>query len=264
MSFDQKVVLISGAAGGIGRASAVKFAEAGALLKLVDRNTAGLKETARLVCDAGASADQYSGDVSDSQFVQTVVNGITEKSGKIDIFHCNAGIQGPLGSIQNLSDEEFDLVMAVNTRSVFLGLKYVLAGMVKQNSGAIVVTCSVASLNGIANLPAYVASKHAALGLVRTAAIDVAAHGVRVNGVCPGAVDTPMLAEILSMVAPDDPRGAASRFAGNAPTGRLVEPDEIADAVLFLSSDAARSITGSYVVIDGGLSAKFGGATRQP
>jgi 3-hydroxybutyrate dehydrogenase len=262
MLFDGKIVLVSGAAGGIGRATALKFAKAGALLQLVDRDRHGLEETARLVREAGAPASEYCGDVSESRFVQDVVESVLKDHGRIDIFHCNAGIQGPLGSIQNFPEEEFDRVIAVNTRSVFLGLKHVLTGMIERKSGAIVVTCSVASLNGMANLSAYVSSKHAALGLVRTAAIDVAAHGVRVNGVCPGAVDTPMLASVLEIIAPDDPRGAASRFAGNAPTGRLVEADEIADAVLFLSSDAARSITGSHVVVDGGLSAKFGGATR--
>jgi NAD(P)-dependent dehydrogenase (short-subunit alcohol dehydrogenase family) len=258
----RKTVLITGAAGGIGRATALRFAEQGAILFLADRDQEGLDGTMTQIREAGGVADAFCGDLSSGAAVEEMVSTALAQHGRIDVCYCNAGIQGALGPIHLYAEDEFDRVLAANTKSVFLCLRNVLPQMIAQKSGVVIVTCSVASLGGMANLPAYVTSKHAALGLVRAAAIDVAQYGVRVNGVCPGAVDTPMLAGVLSTIAPDDPRAAASRFAENAPTGRLINADEIADTVIFLCSDAARSITGTYVTVDGGLSVRLGEVTR--
>ena len=134
--------------------------------------------------------------------------------------------------------------------------------MNRQGHGSVVVTCSIASLSGLPNLPAYVASKHAALGLVRSAAADVAPYGVRVNGVCPGAVDTPMLAAVALAMRPEDASAVKARFAISSPLGRLIQPREVADAVLFLSSDLALNITGTCITVDGGVSARVGSAIR--
>lgn len=262
MHFNGKIALVTGAAGGIGRATALRFAALGASLFLADRNQGGLDASVALIRAAGGVADSFCGDLSDGESVEKMVSAALAQHGRIDICYCNAGVQGALGPIQRYAEDEFDRVLAANTKSVFLCMRHVLPQMIARESGVVIVTCSVASLGGMANLPAYVASKHAALGLVRAAAIDVAQYGVRVNGVCPGAVDTPMLADVLSTIAPDDPRAAAARFANNAPTGRLVEAEEVAEAVLYLSSDAARSITGTHLTVDGGLSVRLGGATR--
>lgn len=260
--FDGKTVMVTGGASGIGRASCMKFAGLGAGIVAADRDADGLAETAELIRSTGGTVDTVVGDMTDSSTVEALMVHAVERYGRIDAFHCNAGIQGKLGPIYNYAEAEFDRVIAINTKGVFLGLRHVLPVMMKQRAGAVVITCSVASLGGMANLPAYVASKHAALGLVRAAAMDVAEHGVRVNGVCPGAVDTPMLTEVVTTIAPNAQAAAMARFAAGSPIGRLITADEIADAVVYLCSDSARSTTGSYMVVDGGLSTRIGGATR--
>jgi NAD(P)-dependent dehydrogenase (short-subunit alcohol dehydrogenase family) len=262
MRFDGKVVLVTGAASGIGRAASLRFAELGARLHLADLDAAGLGVTAAMIRDNGAATEVFLGDMSRGAHVADYVAQATGKFGGIDVLCCNAGIQGPLGPIYSCGEEEFDRVIAVNTRSVFLGLRHVLPVMMRQGRGSVVVTCSVASLNGVANLPAYVASKHAALGLVRAAAVDVAQFGVRVNAVCPGAVDTPMLASVIAARGSADIAATAARFASSSPTGKLISSQEVADAMAFLSSDHAKNITGTYLAVDGGLTGTVGNATR--
>lgn len=262
MRFDGKLAIVTGGASGIGRSSATKFAALGAKLLLADLDADGLAQTAATIRDAGGSVEIFVGDMTDTGAVQALLGQAAAIHPTLDVIHANAGIQGAIGPVYSYDVEAYDQVMAVNTRSVFLMLRFALPMMIAQQSGTIVVTCSVASLGGMPALPAYVASKHAALGLVRSAAMDVANTGVRVNGVCPGAVETPMLQSILAKMNPDAPEEAAARFAASSPIGRLISPDEIADAVLYLSSDAARSITGAYLSVDGGLSTRLGGATR--
>lgn len=262
MQFDDKSVLITGAASGIGRATALKFGALGAALLIADRDESGLTETGAMILAAGGRTESFVGDMTDGATVVAMVDRAVALHGRIDVFFCNAGIQGALGPIYAFDEQEFDRVLSCNTKSVFLGLRHVLPLMIRQRSGSVVVTCSIAALGGIANLPAYVASKHAALGLVRAAAVDVAPFGVRVNGVCPGAVDTPMLASVLESMKLADQAVAKARFAASSPLGRLVDPAEIADAVVFLCSAQTRTITGSTITIDGGLSAGIGSATK--
>lgn len=262
--FDNKVVVVTGGASGIGCATAQRFAELGATVVIADINQSNSEETVALIRRDGGKASAFAADMTNSGGVTGLFDEVVRQFGKIDVLYLNAGIQGAVGPIYSYDEAEFDRVQAINTKGVFLGLRHALPIMIKQASGSVVVTCSIASLGGIPNLPAYVASKHGALGLVRSAAMDVARFGVRVNGVCPGAVDTPMLAEVLQKLSPGAPAAGAARFAASAPTGRLVTADEIADTVVFLCSESARSITGAHFVVDGGLSAAVGSATRPP
>ena len=156
----------------------------------------------------------------------------------------------------------FDRVLAINVKGVFLGMKYVLAQMTKQaGGGAIVNTASVAGLVGSPNMSAYVASKHAVMGLTKTAAAEVARQGVRVNAVCPGPIDTRMIHALTAMINPDDPAGTDKRYESTIPIGRYGTAEEVANIVLFLCSDLASNITGAQYVVDGGRTASGGAAT---
>jgi NAD(P)-dependent dehydrogenase (short-subunit alcohol dehydrogenase family) len=262
MRMDGKIALVTGGASGIGRASCRRLAEAGAMVIVADRQRSGAEETAALITANGGSAEAQVVDVTRSVEIERLVRNIVDRHGHIDVLHANAGVQGKVAPIQSYAEGDFDDVMNVNVKGVFLLIRYVAPVMISQRGGSIVVTCSIAALGGVPNLPAYVASKHAALGLVRAAACDLAHLGVRVNAVSPGAVQTPMLEEVLMTVAPRDPAKAAARFAESSPMGRLIQPEEIADAVFYLFSDAARSITGTNLVVDAGRSSIVGAATR--
>ncbi len=252
-----KVALVTGGGRGIGRASSLRLAEAGARVIVADVLEAGAAETVTLIGKAGGAAEWSGLDVTRAAQVERLVQQTLDRHGRIDILHANAGIQGIPGSVATYSEHDFDAVMDVNVKGVFLLLRHVTPIMIEQRAGAVVVTCSIAALGAVPNLPAYVASKHAALGLVRSAACDLARFGVRVNAISPGAVMTPMIDEVLAAFRPHDPANTAALLAASSPMGRPIEPHEIADAVLYLCSDAARSITGANLVIDAGRAAFF-------
>jgi NAD(P)-dependent dehydrogenase (short-subunit alcohol dehydrogenase family) len=178
--------------------------------------------------------------------------------GRIDCFFNNAGIEGVVTPTQDYEEETFDRVIAVNLKGVFLGLRHVLPVMLRQESGAIVNTASVAGLFGSPGMPAYVASKHGVLGLTKVAAADVAALGVRVNAVCPGPVETRMMRSLESQRSPNNPEAVHAAYAAGIPTGRYAQPEEIAGAVLYLCSDLSGDVTGTHIVIDGGRSGTGG------
>jgi NAD(P)-dependent dehydrogenase (short-subunit alcohol dehydrogenase family) len=261
MEFNGKVALVTGGGNGIGRASSLGFAARGAKVVVVDRDVAGGEATAGIVRQKGGEAIFVEADVTKSDSVRAYVDRAVQVYGRIDCFHNNAGIEGAVAPTADYDDAMFDAVMAVNVRGVFLGLKYVLRQMLAQKSGAIVNTASTAALLGSPGMPAYVASKHAVLGLTKTASGEVARHGIRVNAVCPGPIDTRMIHDLEAQLNPGDPQSVSRRYQASIPIGRYGTPEEVANTVLFLCSDLAGNITGAHFVVDGGRSSTPGAVT---
>src|SRR5271167_2123754 len=262
MDFKGKVALITGAGNGIGRATAIGFARNGAKVVVVDRDTAGGEATAGVIRQQGGQALFVAAEVTRSADVQAYVKAALDAYGAIDCFHNNAGIEGSVAPTAEYDEEMFDRVIAVNVKGVFLGLRHVLPVMIKQGRGAVVNTASVAGLVASPGMPAYVASKHAVIGLTKTAAGEVARSGVRVNAVCPGPVDTRMIHSLEAQLNPSDPASVGRRYQSAIPIGRYVTPDEIANTVLFLCSDLASAITGAQYVVDGARTATGGAVTQ--
>ena len=262
MDFTGKVALITGAGNGIGRATALAFAKSGAKVVVVDRDTAAGEATAGIIRQQGGEALFVAADVTKSADVRNYVKAALDTYGRIDCFHNNAGIEGTWKHTAEYDEAIFDQVIAVNVKGVFLGLRHVLPEMLRQKSGVVVNTASVAGLVATPGMPAYVASKHAVIGLTKTAAGEVAKSGIRVNAVCPGPVDTRMIHSLEQQISPGDPASVARRYQAAMPTGRYTTPDEIANMVLFLCSDLAGNITGGQYVVDGGRTATGGAVTQ--
>ena len=220
MDFTGKVALITGGGGGIGRATALGFALRGAKVMVVDHDAEAGKVTTDVVAQRGGDARFIAADVTKSASVQDYVKATLDAYGRIDCFFNNAGIEGKVVPIQDYDEAVFDQVIAVNLKGVFLGMRYVLPEMLKQGSGTVVNTASVAGLFGGPGMPAYVASKHGVLGLTKVASSDVAPHGIRVNAVCPGPVETRMMRSLESQRNPNDPEGVHRSYSATMPTGR--------------------------------------------
>jgi NAD(P)-dependent dehydrogenase (short-subunit alcohol dehydrogenase family) len=261
MDFHGKVALITGAGNGIGRAAALAFSSRGAKVVIVDRDQAAGEATAGILRQQGGEAHFVPADVTKSAEVQNYVKVALEKYGSIDCFYNNAGIEGSVAPTHEYDEDMFDRVMAVNVKGVFLGLRHVLPVMIKQGNGSVVNTASVAGLVASPGMPAYVASKHAVIGLTKTAAGEVARSGVRVNCICPGPIDTRMIHALESMLNPNDPDSVGTRYQSNIPIGRYGTAEEVANLVIFLSSDLASNITGAQYVVDGGRTATGGAVT---
>jgi NAD(P)-dependent dehydrogenase (short-subunit alcohol dehydrogenase family) len=242
-----KVALVTGAGSGIGRAVALAFAKAGARVLAADIDAAGGEETVRLIRDTGGTAAYHRCDVSRSVEVKTMVEATVGRFGRLD-FACNiAGIHNAAPEALAQADEEiWDRIIAVNLKGVFLCMKYEVRCMAAAGGGAIVNMASLAGVLAEPGCYAYVASKHGILGLTKTAAFDCAKAGIRINAVCPAGVDTPGLQE-----APEEFR---QKLREATPVGRIGTPEEIAAAVLWLCSDAAGFVTGTGLVMDGGVS----------
>ena len=258
MDFNGKVALITGAGNGIGRATALGFAGRGAKVMVVDRDAAGAERTASTIQQQGGQARFQVSDVTKSADVQAYVKATLDAFGSVDCFFNNAGIEGKVAPIAEYDEAVFDQVIGINVKGVFLGLRHVLPVMLTQKSGAVVNTASVAGLVATPGMSAYVASKHAVIGLTKASAGEVARSGVRVNAVCPGPIDTRMIHSLESQLNPTDPASVGDRYQASLPIGRYGTPEEVANLVMFLCSDLASNITGAQYVVDGGRTATGG------
>jgi len=245
-----KAGLVTGAAGGIGRATAIALAREGAagilVCDLESRRDDGV-QTVRLIEQEGGHAEFVAGDVSVEADCQAAVARTVAAFGRLDFAHNNAGVELQ-DTICGTSEEDFDKVIAVNLTGVWLGMKHQIPAMLQHGGGSIVNTASLAGLVAVPSLAAYIASKHGVVGLTRTAALEYARRGLRVNAVCPGFTDTPM----VELITGDDPEREA-QLARRMPIGRLGTPAEIAAGVLYLCSDAAAFMIGHALVLDGGI-----------
>ncbi len=242
-----RVALVTGGASGIGRASALAFADEGATVVVADVDQLAGAETVRAVNEAGGTARFVSYDVTKSDEVAAMVADVVAAYGRLDCAHNNAGTSGSTAFTVDYPEAEWDRVMALNLRSVFLCMKHEIPPMVEQGAGAIVNTSSGAGLMGFAGLPAYVASKHGVVGLTRATALEYVKSGIRINAVCPGSTRTPMLEAFMG----GDP-AMEKMMARSAPIGRLGDPREIAAAVVWLCTDDASFVVGHALAVDGG------------
>ena len=249
---DDRVTIITGAAGGIGSAAARMFAAEGSRLMLVDLNEAALLG---LAAEIGQDRAAYhAADVSDAEATQGYVAATVARFGGVDIALLNAGIEGEFRPLIDTPVENFDKVMAVNARGVWLGLKCVMPEIEKRGGGSIVITSSTAGIRAIRNLSPYIASKHAVIGMMRAAALEGAAAKIRVNTVNPSPIDTRMIASLEEMMGVAG-KGSSSPLAAATPLQRYGEPAEVARLMLFLASDYGSFCTGGVYMVDGGVSA---------
>jgi NAD(P)-dependent dehydrogenase (short-subunit alcohol dehydrogenase family) len=251
---DGKVAVVTGAAGVIGSATMRLLAERGARIVAVDRKAQDL-QTAIKDLPASAQAFAVTADVSDEAEVSEYVRATIDKFGTIDVFYNNAGVEGEIAPITRYSLEAFRRVLDVNVVGVFLGMKHVLPVMLKRNKGSIVNTASIAGLIGSPDIAVYSASKHAVIGLTKSAALECATSGVRVNCVCPGLIDSRMLSAIIAGRNPGNAPIPNERVVERIPARRLGQASEVASIVAFLASDEASYVSGSAYTVDGGRTA---------
>jgi NAD(P)-dependent dehydrogenase (short-subunit alcohol dehydrogenase family) len=251
---DGKVAIVTGASAGIGRATALAFAREGARVVVADISVEGGEETVRLLEEAGGTGHFVKVDVTQSSQIEAMVNQTAERYDRLDYAFNNAGIEGELAPTAEYSEEMWNRVLAINLTGVWLGMKYQIPQMLKQGGGAIVNTASILGLVAFATASAYTAAKHGVVGLTKTAALEYADRGIRVNAVCPGFIETPMVMErgVQAGVNPE----VYQQIADLHPIKRLGKPEEIVAAVVWLCSDAASFVTGVALNVDGGYVAQ--------
>lgn len=248
--FRNKVVLITGAGSGIGRAAAIAFAAEGARVAVVDITEAGAGETVARIEATGGTARFFKVDVTQADQVETLVRHVVETWGQLDVTLNNAGVDNDIAPIVDTPEADFDRVMAVNVKGVWLCMKYAIAQMLQQGGGVVINTASALSLTVLPGSSPYNASKHAVAGLTKTCAVEYAKHNIRINAICPGVIRTPLLenhpnlAELEKSLLPLHP------------VGRLGTVDEVADVILWLASDRASFVHGALVTVDGGWTAQ--------
>ncbi len=248
----EKIALVTGAGSGIGRATSLVLAREGATIVVADVNADGGEETLSAIKDLGGDGMFVHADVSRAADVEALVEATVKAYGRLDCAYNNAGIEGYIGGrLHEYPEDTWDRLMDINVKGVWLCLKYEIPQMLKQGGGAIVNTASVAGLVGSRRLSAYSASKHAVVGLTKSAALEYATDGIRVNAVCPGIIDTPMMDRLVE--GRDD---YAASIPTRQPIGRKGTPEEIAEAVAWLCSDAASLVTGLAMSVDGAFTAQ--------
>lgn len=243
--FKNKVAIVTGGSFGIGKATAIAFAKKGARVTIAD-----LVEDAEVVNAIkalGGEVNFIKCDVSKTEDVKAMIEKTIATFGRLDYAFNNAGIEGSNGTTQECTEENWDKTIAVNLKGIWLCMKYEIPEILKQGKGVIINCASVAGLIGFPGLPAYVASKHGVIGLTKTSALECAKLGIRVNAVCPGAIKTPMIDRITG-----NKKEVEEQFTGLEPIGRLGQPEEVANAVLWLCSDEASFVTGHAMAVDGG------------
>ena len=248
---ENKVAIITGGGGGIGSATAALFVREGAKVLLVDCNEQALREVVHVINNKDA-VSYVLADVTQPDQVQNYVNKAVERYGRIDVFINNAGIEDDFSPITEHSIETFDKVMAVNVKGVWLGLKYVIPEMEKQGGGSIVITSSTSGVSGAPGLSAYVASKHAVVGIMRSVAPECAPLNIRVNTINPGITETQMMRALEKKILPENPQQARQDLLEQCPLKRYATPEEIAKFMLFLAGDESSYCTGGVYMVDGG------------
>lgn len=249
--FESKVALVTGASSGIGRVSALAFAAEGAKVVVADVAVEGGRETVSTIEEAGGKATFVETDVRDGAAVEAMIEEAVRTWGRLDYAHNNAGIAEPITRTADLDEKLWDRIIDINVKGAWLCMRHEIPRMLERGGGAIVNTASIVGLVGVKQQPAYVASKHALVGLTKAAALDYARKGIRVNAVCPGPIRTDSL-EWYMQQRPD----IEQKLTSDNPSGRLGTPEEVAQAVLWLCSDQASYVTGHALVADGGSVAK--------
>jgi len=246
--YEGKVALVTGGGSGIGRATALKFGALGAKVVTADINEASAQATAQEIIDLGGEAAAVEVDVANGKSVEAMVAFTVEKFGQLDCAFNNAGIEGEGGSVVDCSEENWARTIAIDLTGVWLCMKHEIPAMLAAGAGTIVNTASVAGLAGTPGLPAYGAAKHGVVGLTKGAAKEYARHGIRINAVCPGVIETPMVERLA-----DSRAETREAFNNMHPIGRTGQPEEIAEAVIWLCSPLSSFVTGHAMAIDGGL-----------
>ena len=244
-----KVALITGGTTGIGRATAVAFARAGAKVVVSGRRQKEGEETVRLLKEAGGTGTFVAADVAKAADVKNLVASTVALYGRLDVAFNNAGVESEIVMTPDQDEDDYDRVMNVNVKGVWLSMKHEIPAMLKTGGGAIVNTSSVAGLIGMAGVGPYVASKHAVIGLTKCAALEYGKQGIRVNAVAPGAIETPMIERFTESVPRD-------MLTSMHPIGRIGRPEEIADTIVWLASSQASFVTGQTIPVDGGFTAQ--------
>jgi NAD(P)-dependent dehydrogenase (short-subunit alcohol dehydrogenase family) len=257
---ENKIIVITGAAMGLGLATAMEAAEQGAHLSLIDYNEKALEEAKQAILKEHPNTKVLTviADVSKEAEVKKYVDETINSFGRIDGFYNNAGIEGKQALMTEYDIEMFKKVIDINLMGVFYGMRYIIPLMQKQEYGRIVNVASVGGIRGVLNQTPYVASKHAVSGMTKNAALEYGRYGIITNAIAPGAILTPMVAEAFRQVNPDDPKAAETEYAKANPTKRLGLPEEVAKVVVFLLSEDASYVNGQTIAIDGGESNTYG------